>query len=261
MSIYVYDGSFEGLLSVVFQCFASKRYPVNIVREECYQPGLLDDVYSIQSSEEYAERVLQGLDRQSEGRGALLVYKMFLSGLAEIEMTIFRFVKTVMDSRKNPLGNYANPDIAEALRIEKMIRREVHRMHAFVRFKKFRDGIFCALINPDFNVLPLIGKHFEKRYTDQPWIIVDSLRHYALYYDLTSTHFIGLDHPLLAHRFNSAEGAGFDGEEDQYQQLWVSYFNSVTIQERKNPKLHLRHMPRRYWRYLVEKAPTKTRNS
>jgi probable DNA metabolism protein len=42
-------------------------------------------------------------------------------------------------------------------------------------------------------------------------------------------------------------------KEVEYQVLWKSYFDSVNIKERKNPKLHLQHVPRRYWKYLSEK--------
>lgn len=259
MTIFVYDGSFEGLLSTVFQVFADKVMPVDIVDEHRLQRGLLDEIRHISTDDIRAKRVLRALQEHSGGRPALLAYKMFLSELPQFEMTILRFIKVVMDNRQNNiLGNFANPHIAEALRISKMIGREVHRMHAFVRFQKSSEGIFCAAINPDFNVLPLIADHFEKRYADQRWIILDTLRHYALYYDLQYTRFVEPDHPLLAYP-SSADNAWRDAKEDLYQQLWVSYFNSVNIKERKNTKLHLRHMPKRYWRFLIEKTPASPR--
>jgi probable DNA metabolism protein len=252
MTIYVYDGSFEGLLSTVFQVFADKEMPLDIIDEHHFQRGLLEQIRHISTDDIRAERVLRALREHSDGRSALLVYNMFLSELPQFEMAILRFIKVAMDNRQNNiLGNFANPHIAEALRISKMIGREVHRMHAFVRFEKSSNGLFLATINPDFNVLPLIGPHFEKRYADQCWLILDTLRHYALYYDLATTRFIGPDDPVLAQSLNGANWR--DEKEDLYQQLWVSYFQSVNIQERNNTKLHLRHMPRRYWRFLIEK--------
>lgn len=263
MNVYVYDGSFEGLLSAVFQIFSERIVPLDIIAESCSQLSLLDQHRHVTTDDAKAERVRSALDCRSDGRASLLVYKMFLSELPRFEMSIFRFIKTLMDSRQNEvLGNYANPYIAEALRIEKMIGREVHRMHAFVRFQKSTEGIFHAAVNPDFNVLPLIGPHFEKRYADQPWLILDTLRHYALYYNLDNTQFIESDHPLLARlSASSVETDWRDAKDDLYQQLWVSYFHSVNIQQRNNTKLHLRHMPRRYWRYLIEKNVIENRRS
>jgi probable DNA metabolism protein len=39
-----------------------------------------------------------------------------------------------------------------------------------------------------------------------------------------------------------------------YDQLWKDYFHSINIQERKNIKLHVQYLPKRYWRYLNEKV-------
>jgi len=44
-------------------------------------------------------------------------------------------------------------------------------------------------------------------------------------------------------------------DEAAYQTMWRAYFQAVTIPERRNLKLHLRHVPKRYWPYLTEKQP------
>ncbi len=44
-----------------------------------------------------------------------------------------------------------------------------------------------------------------------------------------------------------------DGEEKLFQQLWRTYFKSVAIQERLNPRKQRNDMPVRYWKYLTEK--------
>jgi probable DNA metabolism protein len=45
----------------------------------------------------------------------------------------------------------------------------------------------------------------------------------------------------------------YDENEELYQTLWQQYFTNVNIKARKNMKLHIQHMPRRYWKHLVEK--------
>ena len=44
-----------------------------------------------------------------------------------------------------------------------------------------------------------------------------------------------------------------DAQEALYDQLWKDYFKSTNIVERRNIKLHLQHVPKRYWKYLTEK--------
>ena len=56
------------------------------------------------------------------------------------------------------------------------MRREVYRMNAFFRFEQSRDDLYFSVIEPDFDVIPFIGKHFEKRFSDQRWLIFDKKR-------------------------------------------------------------------------------------
>lgn len=259
---YRYDGSYEGLLSCIFRIYQDKTSPLAINAEPDSQPALFDATISSDTNEEWASRVACGIDSRTNGRASVLVYNIFLSELPQREMLIYHLIREIIQKGdESILENYANPHVLRAAKIEKMMHREVHRMHAFVRFQKSRTGLFYAAIDPDFNVLPLIGDHFERRYADQPWLILDTRRHYGLHYDRVQTSFVTLDHPLFNELGNAFQPDTHsdrhldiqDEKEQQYQELWKSYFHSVNISERNNKKLHLRHMPRRYWKYLIEK--------
>jgi probable DNA metabolism protein len=254
MSLFVYDGSFEGVLTSIFDIFATKAVPLDIVTEQLYQPSLLDEVRSVQTDAVKAERVLKGIDTRSDNKGAALVYKLFLSELPKIELHIYRLVHLLIENN-NPaiLDNFANEQVLYTAQVNKMIDREVHRMHAFVRFKKSSNGIYFAVISPDFNVLPLLGEHFARRFADQHWVIFDARRNCALVYDLHVATFLERQSPELIAAANLLVVNGADNTEDAWQHLWKKYFQSVNIGARKNTQLHLRHMPRRYWKYLIEK--------
>lgn len=255
MATYIYDGSFEGLLSCIFTCFKTRVMPHAIVEEHYYQAGLLDEPITIATDEQWAARVLQGINQRTEGEAAALVYKMFLSELPQVAMTIFQLIKVIVSASNTAiLKNFANTYILQAAQIEKMIHREIHRMHAFVRFQKTHKGLFYAVIEPDFNVIPLLGEHFAKRYADQAWAIFDSKRQYGIYYDLENICFTSAENPVLPTTPGELQVDTLDDTEKLYQALWSNYFHSVNIQERKNTRLHLRHMPKRYWKYLIEKS-------
>ena len=42
---YVYDGSFEGLLSIVFNCYISKNIPLKIIEKSNLEINFLEIVY------------------------------------------------------------------------------------------------------------------------------------------------------------------------------------------------------------------------
>jgi len=251
MTRLVYDGTFEGLLTAVFEIYERKLTHVKMEKGECYISALFENLIHITTNEAQAGRVLNGLRQKLSPIG---VQRLYIAHLAEIENdddTVIGFIRYAFDSDRNIEDDYGNKNVLRVSEIVGMMRREKHRMEAFVRFQKLKDETFYAAIQPDFNVLPLLIKHFKSRYADQKWIIYDIRRNYGLCYDLHDTEFISLEFSSVKNPGNVVNA--FSEDEEIYQHLWKNYFNSVNIPARKNTKLHLRHIPRRYWKHLTEK--------
>ncbi len=249
---FLYDGSYEGLLSAIFESYRLGLVASAFVPEPDFSGDLFEAPLTVPLSPEHVQRVKAGLIRQTSPQAETMLYRAFHSEHAEVEMLIYRFIQLAMASKYNIEENYLEPCVLKLNQLNKQIGREVHRMHAFVRFQKASDGLFVAVIEPDFNVLPLIGDHFQKRYAAQRWMIYDSRRHFGLYYDEQHTTFITCTADMHTRLRQQVKDA-LSTEEDQYQVLWRDYFGSVNIPERRNLKLHLQHVPRRYWKYLTEK--------
>lgn len=249
---FTYDGTFDGLLSTIFETYRLKTEATRIVAEDEWQGSLFDAPVRIDTRSAWAERVRAGIVKKGGKKTLRLLEHCFLSELPEIGDLIYTFVRKAIASPVDISDNYADETVLKLHQIKKKIGREVHRMHAFVRFQKTQDDIYYAIIEPDFNVLPLLPDHFEKRYPAQHWLIYDGQRRYGLYYDQKKTEFVTFtdDHQL---QYRQMPAKLMAEEEADYQVLWKSYFDSVNIKERKNPKLHLQHVPRRYWKYLSEK--------
>ncbi|MBB6612329.1 TIGR03915 family putative DNA repair protein [Pontibacter sp. Tf4] len=254
MYFYTYDGSFEGLLTVVFEAWERKAWPTTIEQEQIAQPGIFGETIAVVTDEVKAQRVWKGLEKKLSVTAQKQLYHTYLWEQPGFELTIFNYSKLAFESAESIEGNYTAPCVLQVQQAAKQVHREKHRMEAFVRFQKTTDGLYYAHIEPDFNVLPLILSHFTKRYADQRWAIYDIRRRYGAYYDLHTTQFITLDAAPRKGIGVLPESAVME-EEHSYKQLWQVYFDHVNIPERKNPKLHLRHIPKRYWKYLSEKQP------
>jgi probable DNA metabolism protein len=255
---YTYDGTFEGLLTVLFTIYDSKAAPNSIQPEAAVQGGLFASPVPIETSEAVAARVWDGLLRSMDLEARPRLYHVFLSEDADREMLIFRYVDLALRSPQDIAENYANADVRRVQRLAQQMFREKHRMEAFVRFEKTQDELFHATIEPDMDVLPLIAAHFTKRYADQRWLIYDRRRRYGLYYDLTRTDIVQFE-TAAAPKAAGLSATVLDEREPLFKVLWQAYFDHVNIPERKNLKLHRRHMPLRYWKYLSEKQPREMR--
>jgi len=251
MTTLLYDGSFDGLLTAVFEVFEYKFKDVEIRnRERFQQENMFADIHEVVTQNEKSDRVLKKLETSIGKSGIKQLLMVFLSELPESEDLIFSAItQSIKSPDQNVMQNFANDDILQISKICKSVSRERHRMTAFVRFEKMTDGIYFSKIDPDFDVLPLIRKHFKDRYADQKWMIYDLKRHYGLFYDLENCEFFYPDDKFNLKQYQQK----FHEEEINYQELWKSYFTKTNIKERKNIKLHVQHVPKRYWKYLTEK--------
>lgn len=252
MITLIYDGTFEGFLTVVFEVYEHKLSVAKICCENKMQPNFFDDKRSIASDPAKANRVLKGLMERLSAGGVQRLYAAHLSELDGEEDNLLGFIRYVFSSKEAVEEDFGNKYVIRLSDTIKKVRREKHRMEAFVRFQKMADGIFYASVEPDYNVLPLILAHFKRRYADQRWIIYDIRRAYGIYYDLKTTEFIQMDF-ASGRQYGKTVISSYSEDETLYQALWKDYFKHVNIPARKNTKLHLQHVPKRYWKHLTEK--------
>ena len=252
-TVYIIDGSLEGLLCAVFEWFERKPGNIQLRLESHYHPDAFSTPFFVHNVSVKAQRVWKGLQKKLDKTWMRIFYCTFLSESPEAYRHLFRFACYIFSNPRGAEANYGNEHVLALAQTAKKVEREKHRMEAFIRFQHAVDGIFYCAIDPDFNVLPLILLHFKNRYADQQWIIYDIRRHFGLFYDMERVEEIQLtieeEKCLLKANTRRTVIA-----EELYTELWRSYFKSTNIAARKNTKLHVRHVPKRYWKYLTEKT-------
>jgi probable DNA metabolism protein len=246
--VFMTDGTFEGLLTAIFDAYTAERPPEAVESSGSNQLGLLERRVTVPTDPVKSERVWKGLKTHLGQNQRRKLFDAYLSGDPGVETMIYRFVRDAIPGRN---ARRSEAHLASHIQIEKLcmrVRREAHRMKGFVRFRQTGDDRYLALFAPRYDVLPLIRRHFESRFADQTWIIYDTTRNYGLCYDRYKTRELRLDVREL-----KAPGNDDVGDEQLCQTLWQRYYAAVNISSRNNPKLHLRQLPHRYWRYLPEK--------
>lgn len=260
--ILIFDGSFEGWLTCVFVIYENGWQHTPIVTIQAAHevvPSLWQATVTVATDDDKTQRVSDKLEQVFGKNGMRQLLWGFLSESPSVYSHLFGIVRLQL---ANPAlevwENYTHPDVMAVSKLIKMVGRERHRMQAFVRFEQMQmpqvdKTVYFARVEPDFNVLPILHKHFKERYADQSWAIYDVKRGYGIYYDHDNpneqVHIISdVDEEALMHPHKFYSDA-----EQQYQTLWQQYFKHVTIKERLNRKLHIQYLPKRYWKYLTEK--------
>lgn len=250
---YIFDGSYYGLLCCVFAGFERKEFNYNPILAAHAQDNLFEKPLEIFTDAEKANRILNSLENKISKTAIQDFYRAYLSENPKTWFCICRIIESIFKGQLDILQNYGNDEVIYLSQMLKRVSRERHRMKAFIRFNKSSDGLFVAIIEPDFNVLPLIISFFRNRYADQKWLIYDVKRHYGVYYDLHIISEVVLSPTQSKDLLRHDKQVNLDEKDADYELLWQSYFQSTNIPARKNMKLHLQHVPKRYWKYLPEK--------
>lgn len=251
MTILSYDNTFEGFLTAVFEVFEFKYLNPKIIKSSEIQQNLFTKPIEIITNVEKSDRVIKKLNNQINADGVRCLIYAFLSEKEGVEDDLFDVINySVKNPTLNVMKNFSNESVLRIVQLTKSVGREKHRMEAFIRFELLKDDIYFAKIDPDFDVLTLIIRHFKNRYQDQKWLIYDIRRKYGVFYDLKDVEIVSLD---LDKKLLEKNSDIFSDSEIQYQKLWWEYFDHTNIKERKNTKLQVQHVPKRYWKYLTEK--------
>lgn len=244
MKEYLYDGSFDGLLTAVFYSYKDNE-EVKITKEHEAAPHLFIEPVYVKTEADKAERVYQSLYSKLSYTTLSNVYYLYLSEINDADTLILEYIKLCFSYSDN-INLAKNNDIIRA--VDKYVRKvygEAHFFKGILRFKELRPLVFYAQIEPDHNILPLIMNHFRRRFSDQHFIIHDLKREYAAVYNLKEVYLKDL---------SIEEGQRLLGlsKDDMFETLFKSFYESVTIKERLNERQRRSFMPRRYWKHLVE---------
>lgn len=253
MILFIYDKTFEGLLSCVFFAYEQKKFPDMILSESGQKPLFVDEQYYVNTEKEKSLRVWKALEKKLSTFAQNMMLSVWLSELPETEMLLFRYIRKNMDHPKGIEMNFGDDDVLRIKDIAQKVATDARKLIQFVRFQETADGIYFAPVTPRYNVLSLIIPHFKSRYANQPWIIYDTNRNIGVYYDTHSVTEVSFSQKDLSElKLGKLSDEKLSEEEALFQKMWKEYFKSITIKERINLKLQRQHMPQRYWKYLTE---------
>jgi DNA polymerase len=134
-----------------------------------------------------------------------------------------------------------DPDVVRVQSLAKEIRRDEHKMYAFVRFREFGKGNdfrFVAWFEPDHHIVELAAPFFERRFADMAWSILTPDR---------CAHWDGRKIVFTEGATKSDAPSG-----DPLEDIWRTYYANIFNPARLKTKAMQAEMPKKYWRNLPE---------
>ena len=241
--IYLYDGSFEGLLTAIFESIYKKEIPLEIKEDKNIQRGFLIEYENIVTDLKKSERISDSICKFISHSAWRNLYYTYLSDEEDRGKLCLDYIKAGYYFGKSVDEHLDVDIILKVTNLVKRVENEAHLYKGFVRFKELDNGIYYSEIEPKCNILPVISKHFKERLPNIPWMIHDIKRKLCLVYNgkscyITDTDFI----PEVK----------CSKKEIYYQNLWKEFYKEIEIKERHNERCRMTHMPKRFWRKLTE---------
>lgn len=237
----LFDGSLDGFLCVVYAFYYDGIRPVCIQEEHRYQRMLDTEEYYVSTDYQRAVKVQQAIKKKISSSAESNITFAFLAEDDDKYMDMFRYL--LLGFKTGALAdNHLQLDYV--LRVHKLARavvREAHLLMGFCRFTKANEVYYCE-ISPVHYVLPVLAEHFRDRMMNQAWIIHDKKRKLAAVYN-------GSEHVITNAPDIQIEQAQV---ETQIKDLWLTFFNTVSIKERENPKLQKSLLPLRFRPNMTE---------
>lgn len=244
MITLIHDGTFEGLLTTIYEAFYSREKPDTICGVHEFTPNLLSTNINVITDLEKARKVSRAIRSKISSDAMRKINYAYLSELECAGMIIFNYLKLGFKVGSK-VDLYMNDDVVLAInKLEWKVKLESHRMLGFVRFKAIGDFFYSA-IEPDNNILSLISGHFAARLFCECFILHDLRREIAFFYNRGESGFA----PLL-----KCESECFlkDSRDHFYAELWREFYETISIEGRRNPRQQRNYMPVRYWKHLTE---------
>jgi probable DNA metabolism protein len=155
---YTYDGSFYGLLTVIYEIYYSHSIPVAISIE-----GLITDVQesffnttiSIETDMVKAEKVNEAILHKISADALENIYHVYLSSIKGRELIIYNYIKLGFRLGRSVESHLYTEEVAALHKILKKVNRELIYIIGFIRFIQV-NNFYYAKYEPDHNITELI---------------------------------------------------------------------------------------------------------
>ena len=239
---YIYEGTFSSLLALIYSLLISKIEVGDIKSSKTYLPNLLDEpvILKIDNIKEKEKLLKEKLTPEI----VHTIYYAYLSDSPIKEILIYNFIKNSLIYKNQIFYRRNIESVVEIEKLSKYVGREAHKLKGFLRFKEMENFLY-AEVEPTNNVIGILAYHFKNRLSNESWIIKDTKRNIYALYDTKKVVYL-TDEDIIKLNLNMSNN------EELMEDLWKTFFKTVAIKERYNPKCQMNFMPKKYWKNMLE---------
>lgn len=251
--IYLCDDSIDGVFTAIYMAWSSRLGHANIkIEEKCEGSKfanieLFAEYEVVETDYELSNKVARSIRQKISEEAYEMTCRVALSDYIGKSDLIYRFLILGFAVGKTITEHLSNEVVNKMFRINKNVSNEAHHLLGFIRFSERENGLLTAIINPKNNVLSLVTPHFVDRLSGERFLIYDEKRKLAALYVPGKPWIMTQVPEIDRERLEDATA-----REDDYVELWKTFFQHIAIKERINPKLQQNNLPLRFRGNMTE---------
>ena len=252
MYIFVCEDSLEGIFTGIYDACASKLGHRNI-RLYTGEPDyyeLFSEYIPVTPSAEKTQKVVNTLVTRFGRHFYESIYQAAMSGegysgkkMDKADAIYETILLALADGDgQKVLLSLGEPCVFRIFELCRATNREACRQLEFLRFNELENGVLFATIHPKDYVLPYLAEHFSDRLPQENFIIYDETHCLVAVHKASKSYILADAGDLDLDKIKR-----YSENELEYRKLWLTFFDHIAIEARKNPRLQMQMIPKRHW--------------
>ena len=272
--IYRCEDTPDGILTAIYEAGLS-GYGHRYIRIEPQIEGeaenitLFSEYISVQTDVFKAEKVVQTVREKISQRAYRYMMYAVAASASDRGDALYQFLTYGFSIGDKICDMLQFPPAKRVFELQRAVGNEAHYSREFLRFKQVyrKPRVMLAVFEPEHHVLPMVMEHFSDRFSGEWFIIYDKAHGEAGFHivenpvsddagskgkaDIKGTIETQIEiRKLTEEEANRLER--FSETEEDYADLWKTFFHAIAIEERKNENLQKNRMPLHYRKYVTE---------
>lgn len=245
--VYQCSNTIESIFTAIYDAWASKyghaniRIDIIMNNNDDFNFELFTEYISVEEDFNKANKVANSIGEKISKEAYDLVMNAACSSERNKGDIIYRFLILGFSVGSNVVNYLTNEAVMNIFELNRNVSMERHHFLGFLRFIQIKSSVLFAKIKPKNDILRMIATHFSERLPNEDFIIYDEGRNSVIIHPANKQ--------WIYTKFDDNELEQFlslEENDEEYSILWRTFFDSISIKERRNLKLQRNNLPLRY---------------
>lgn len=241
MKVFTCGKSYEDMLTCIYDAWSyalgAGHDGVRLMCEPVSQLDMFADYVHVYADDEKSQKVMRSIRRISD-IVYMNVFYALMSCREDALDSVYRYLIVAFREGRRVEQMLILPEVMKVMELRRTVGNEVHRFREFARFTAIDRRVYVCHIEPKNNVLIPVAEHFADRMMSEHWMIMDDNRRIVAVHPRDEDMYIRVLTDSEAEVLSRAEEM-----RDEYTDMWKSFFETIGIDQRRNPECQRNMFP------------------